>query len=80
MDSIQKWGDSLAVRIPAAFAEQLQVKAGTPVEIRARNGEIVVRPKQRPTYRLSELLIDCRPDQLHGELDFGPDGAREVID
>jgi antitoxin MazE len=80
MTTIQKWGNSLAVRIPVALADQLEVEAGTPVDIGAENGAIIVRPKKRPKYRLKELLKDCKPRQLHGETDWGPDMGREVID
>lgn len=77
MATIQKWGNSLAVRIPAALAEQLKVKAGMPVEITTRNGSLVVRPRRRPKYRLRDLLKNCGPG--HGEIDFGPDVGREVV-
>jgi antitoxin MazE len=80
MATIQKWGNSLAVRIPAAMAEQLQLELGTPIEIQPKNGALVVRPRKRVKYRLGDLLKDCKPSQLHGELDFGPDVGRERID
>lgn len=80
MASIQKWGNSLAVRIPASTASQVDVTEGTPVDVVAENGAIVVRPKSRPKYRLQELLRNCKPYQLHGESDFGPDVGREVLD
>ena len=80
MPTIQKWGNSLAVRIPSVTAKQAEVTAGTPVEIVAQDGAIVVRPKKRRKYRLRELLKNCKPRQLHGEVDFGPDVGREVLD
>ena len=78
MYAIQKWGNSLAVRIPQATAKQLDVTAGTPVEIVAKDGAIVVRPRRRK-YRLKELLKNCKRRHLHGELDFGSEVGREVI-
>ena len=80
MATIQKWGNSLAVRIPADLANRLKIEAGTPVEILTQNGAIVVKPRKRPKYSLKDLLKDCRPSQLHGELDWGSDVGREVID
>jgi antitoxin MazE len=79
MSSIQKWGNSLAVRIPVATAKQVRVTEGTPVEIVAEEGAIVVRPKKRRKYRLKDLLKNCKPEHLHGETDFGPDVGREVL-
>ncbi|HUG92836.1 MAG TPA: AbrB/MazE/SpoVT family DNA-binding domain-containing protein [Planctomycetaceae bacterium] len=80
MAVIQKWGNSLGVRIPAAMAEELKVSAGTPIELKVADGSILVTPRRRPRYRLKDLLKNCKPHQLHGELDFGPDVGREVID
>ena len=80
MPTIQKWGNSLAVRIPSTAARQLEVVAGTPVDIVTQDGAIVVRPKKRRKHRLKDLLKNCKPRQLHGEVDLGPDVGREVLD
>ena len=81
MATIQKWGNSLAVRIPAALAEQLCIQPGTPVEIVGKEGMIVVKPqRRRAKYQLDKLLKNCKPSQLHGEMDLGPDVGREVLD
>jgi antitoxin MazE len=79
MPTIQKWGNSLAVRIPAPLADELKIAAGTVVQIKLRKGELVVAPRRREKYRLRDLLKNCKPSQLHGELDFGPDVGREVL-
>ena len=80
MPTVQTWGNSLAVRIPAALANQLSVTSGSEVNLSVSNGALLVKPATRRKYRLSELLKDCRPKQLHGEVDFGADVGREVID
>ena len=81
MATVQKWGNSLAVRIPTALAGQLEVTEGAIVELEVRDGELVVRPAQRQrTLSLKDLLKRCRPSQLHSETDFGPDVRREVIE
>jgi len=81
MATVQKWGNSLAVRIPTALAGQLEVTEGTIVELEIRDSELVVRPAQRQrTLSLKDLLKECKPSQLHGETDFGPDVGREVIE
>ena len=43
MPSIQKWGNSLAIRIPQALAGQLEVTEGASVELRVRDGELIVQ-------------------------------------
>ena len=80
MGTVQKWGNSLAVRIPMRLAEQLQVTNGTSVEMEVANGELIVRPVTRPSLSLNELLKHCKPSQLHGETDFGDDIGKEIQD
>ena len=53
---IQKWGNSLALRIPKSFAAEAKVVAGSTVDISVANGRLVVRPTRRPQYVLRELL------------------------
>lgn len=77
MSTVQKWGNSLAIRIPQAIAGQLEVCEGTTVELQVREGELVVRPTAAKKLSLAGLLKNCRPSQLHGETDFGPDVGRE---
>jgi antitoxin MazE len=80
MATVQKWGNSLAIRIPLALAGQLKISDGTDVELAVRDGELVVRPLLGPSLSLKELLKNCKPGQLHGETDFGPDVGREVTE
>jgi antitoxin MazE len=80
MATVQKWGNSLAIRIPHALAGQMDVTEGTAVVLCVRDGELIVRPDRSPKLSLSALLKDCKPSQLHGETDFGIDVGREVID
>ena len=77
MPTVQTWGNSLAVRIPAAIASQLSVTSGTEVDLSVSNGALLVKPTKRRKYRLKKLLKDCRSEQLHGEADFGADVGRE---
>src|SRR5690606_28022209 len=80
MATIQKWGNSLAVRIPAHLATQIDVHEGSEVEVLAEQGAIVVVPRVKKKFRLADLLRNCKPSQLHGEVDFGSDVGREVLD
>lgn len=80
MATVQKWGNSLAIRIPQPLAGQLQVMEGSSVNLEVRDGELIVRPADGNPLSLNELLKNCKPSQLHGETDFGPDVGREVLD
>ncbi len=71
--NIVKWGNSLALRMPASMAKELDVNAGTQVEIIVENGKLVVSPpKPVPFYTLEELLDGMTEDNLHGEISVGP--------
>jgi antitoxin MazE len=80
MTTIQKWGNSLAIRIPRTLAGQLDVEDGASVELQVREGELIVRPVRSKKLSLGELLDNCKPSQLHGETDFGEDVGREVLE
>jgi antitoxin MazE len=80
MAAVQRWGNSLAVRIPARLAETLAMREGTQVDLECKAGVIVMRPKSRPRHRLSQLLRTCTPATRHRESDFGSDVGAEVID
>lgn len=53
---IQRWGNSLALRIPKAFAEETRVEEGVPVELLLSGGALMVRPARRAKQSLNSLL------------------------
>ena len=75
---IQRWGNSLGLRIPRSFAEEAGVEAGSEVDLSVRDGNLVVRASKRRTYRLSELLKKITAKNLHGEVNTGEPMGREV--
>ena len=68
---VQKWGNSLAVRIPKAFAVDLGLAQDSAVELELQDGSLVVRPSPGPYYELSELLERVSDSNLHNEKGFG---------
>lgn len=66
---IQKWGNSLAVRIPKAYVEQLGLFSNSPVRVSVEGERLVIEPVPRAT--LAELLADVTPDNTHPETDWG---------
>ena len=80
MAAIQKWGRSLAIRIPAAMARRLKLSAAQVVDITIKGDSIVITPKKPRKYSLRELLRGITPDKVHEEIDWGPDVGREIID
>ncbi|MEY2394850.1 MAG: antitoxin MazE [Acidobacteriaceae bacterium] len=76
---IAKWGNSLAVRIPKAVAEQARLQEGDAILIEVLEGHIEVRPAERiPT--LEELVAQITPESRHGETDWGTDVGKEIVE
>ena len=78
LTKIQKWGNSLGLRIPKAFAAEAEVQAGSTVDICVENGDLVVRPVHRRQYVLSELLKGVNSSNLHEEIGTGDPVGREA--
>lgn len=73
--TINRWGNSLGLRIPKAIAEAAALQEGSSVTIEVENGSIRVTPvRHRPTLR--ELLAD-EPAARPGEADWGPAKGKE---
>ncbi len=68
---VQKWGNSLAVRIPRAFASEAQLENDSLVEITLVDGQIVVTPVVATGWTLEGLLEEITPANLHSEVDTG---------
>jgi antitoxin MazE len=77
---IQKWGNSLAVRIPKSFAVQTEIEQDSIVDLSVLEGNIIVKPeKRKPKYTLEELLEGVTEENLHGEIDFGKPVGKEML-
>ena len=75
---VQRWGNSLAVRIPRAFADDLGLVGGAAVELSLDGGSLTLRPAPAPEYRLEELLDRVTRKNRHGEEDLGPPAGGEA--
>jgi antitoxin MazE len=75
---IQKWGNSLALRIPKSFAAETHLEQGTLVEVSLHDGKLLVTPLSPPAITLDELLKHVTPQNLHQEVDTGPAVGGEV--
>lgn len=74
---LSKWGNSLAVRIPAAYAKAIGARDSGKAELWVEDGTLVLRPVQEtPHYDLDALLAGITDDNLHAEVETGrPVGA-----
>ncbi|CAN5546605.1 AbrB/MazE/SpoVT family DNA-binding domain-containing protein [soil metagenome] len=75
---IQKWGNSLALRIPKSFAIESKIEQGSTVEVSLESGKIIVFPVVEPEFSLNELLAKVTTKNLHGEIDTGGSVGKEA--
>jgi len=75
---VQKWGNSLALRLPRVFAIEAGLEREAPVDITLRDGSIIVTPAIEPTYTLDRLLAEMTPENVHREVDTGSAAGREA--
>jgi antitoxin MazE len=75
---IQKWGNSLGLRIPKTLAADVRVAEGTNVELNVENGRLIVAPQCPAKCSIEDLVARITPENLHGETDTGSPLGREV--
>jgi len=76
---IQKWGNSLALRIPKSFALNLNIKQDELVDLSIGDGKLIITPITEKEYSLEELLAGVSEDNLHGEFDTGTPVGKELL-
>jgi len=74
---IQKWGNSLALRIPKSFALETGLNHDAQVDISLEKGKIIITPV-RATRTLDDLLAKITDENIHGEIPTGPAVGNEV--
>jgi antitoxin MazE len=74
---VQKWGNSLALRIPKSFAIEAGLQEDAVVDLVLVEGKLVVTPRPEPI-SLEKLLAGITTDNLHDEQDLGRPIGREV--
>jgi antitoxin MazE len=72
---ILKWGNSLAVRIPKAFADEIRVGQGSSIQMMVENGSLMIVPEREPEWTLEALLAGITEENLHSPWETGaPEG------
>ena len=74
---VKKWGNSAAVRIPAATLAAAGLKTDDPVDVREENGRIVIE-KIGKKASLDELIARITPENRHDIVDWGPPVGKEI--
>lgn len=68
---IQKWGNSLAVRIPKSFAAEVGIDQDSEVELSLHEGKLVLVPLAPRQPTLEFLLAAITDENLHSEFSTG---------
>ncbi|HNT33427.1 MAG TPA: AbrB/MazE/SpoVT family DNA-binding domain-containing protein [bacterium] len=75
---VQKWGNSLALRIPKPFATEAGIEANSSVDVTLRGGKLIITPNAESEVSLSQLLARVNERNRHSEIDSGPAAGSEV--
>ena len=76
--TVKKWGNSPAVRIPAAVMAAAGLTIDAQVDVREEDGRVIVEPVHAPAeVDLDALLAAIEPENLHDEIGFGPPSGKE---
>jgi antitoxin MazE len=73
---VVKWGNSSAVRLPAAVLKELQIMLGDRLELKTEDGKIVLEPARRE-YQLDDMLSAITKRNRHQPANFGAPIGRE---
>ena len=68
---VQKWGNSLGLRIPKSYAEEADITDGSQVEISIQDGDLLIHLVEKRKFDLESLLKQVNEDNLHDEIDTG---------
>ncbi len=76
---VQKWGNSLGVRIPRGLAEKVGLVAGTEVSLSSKDGQLVVTPALPTRLSLDDLLAGVSESNIHSSIDTGSAVGAEIF-
>jgi antitoxin MazE len=75
---VQKWGNSLALRIPKSIAAEAGFRENAAVELSLVKGALVVRQVTPQPLTLDELLCGITDDNIPSEWNTGPAVGKEI--
>ena len=75
---IQKWGNSLALRIPKSFADEVKLQQGSLVEVSLADGKLLISSVKEEGFTLEQLLAGVTEQNLHREVDVGEAVGNEI--
>ncbi len=76
---IRKWGNSPALRLPAAVMKEAGYQLEQKVELIVSHGRIIIQPTDKVEYDLDALVGGISAANAHEEADFGPPLGKEAL-
>ena len=76
--TVQKWGNSYAVRIPKSFVKEVGLEYRADVELTLEAGKLVIQPIKEETITLDELLSQVTKKNLHRAEETGAPMGNEA--
>ena len=75
---VQRWGNSLAIRIPRSFAIEAGFENDSTVNMQLDEGKLIVETARPSAYLLEELLAQVTDENVHEEYDWGKAVGKEI--
>jgi antitoxin MazE len=74
---VGKWGNSLAVRLPKAFADEMNLVENSSIVMMLKDGALIIAPDREPEWKLEDLLAGVKEENIHGEWETGERAGKE---
>jgi antitoxin MazE len=73
-----KWGNSLAIRIPKAYATETEISEGVVVDLTRKADKLIITVPRESKCSLEEILSRITNDNIHEEIEYGVPEGREI--
>lgn len=76
---VQKWGNSLSVRLPKTVAQEMGLQVNDILEIEIDDHRLILEARKDQEYRLTNLMKEVTEDNLHTEISVGAPVGNETL-
>jgi len=76
--NIQKWGNSLGVRLSKSITDSHSLKAGSRVQVVETKNGIEISALKKPSFLVADMVKKITKDNLHAEMDWGAPRGNEL--
>jgi len=76
--TIQKWGNSLGVRLPKSVTTSMSLTTGSRVQVSEEKGRVIIEVVPDTEMTLAEMVALIHAGNIHAETDWGDAQGNEV--